>query len=77
MRLRNIELGYNIPVRKTTRISGVNIYVSAQNLLTFTKYSWIDPDVNSRGGANSLDQGIDYSTYPSSKSITGGVRVDF
>ncbi len=77
MRLRNIELGYNIPIQKWTKILGINIYVSAQNLLTFTKYSWIDPDVNSRGGSNSLDQGIDYSTYPSSKSITGGIRIDF
>ncbi len=77
MRLRNIELGYNIPIQKWTKISGINVYVSAQNLLTFTKYSWIDPDVNSRGGSNSLDQGIDYSTYPSSKSITGGIRIDF
>ncbi len=77
IRLRNIELGYDIPVGRWTKMSNARIYVSGQNLLTFTKYSWVDPDVNSRGGANSLDQGIDYSTYPSSKSITAGVRLGF
>ncbi|MEP6844625.1 MAG: TonB-dependent receptor [Panacibacter sp.] len=77
MRLRNLELGYNLPIQKWTKISSAKIYISAQNLITLTKYSWIDPDVNSRGGSNSLDQGIDYSTYPSAKSITGGVRIGF
>ncbi|MGI8636945.1 MAG: hypothetical protein ACR2KZ_16245, partial [Segetibacter sp.] len=77
MRLRNIELGYNLPIQNWTKMPSVKVYISAQNFLTLTKYSWIDPDVNSRGGANSLDQGIDYSTYPSAKSITGGVRIGF
>jgi TonB-linked SusC/RagA family outer membrane protein len=77
MRLRNIELGYNLPIQNWTKMSSLKVYISAQNFITLTKYSWIDPDVNSRGGANSLDQGIDYSTYPSAKSITGGVRIGF
>lgn len=77
IRLRNIELGYELPVQKWTKITNAKIYVSGQNLLTFTKYSWVDPDVNSRGGANSLDQGIDYSTYPSAKVLTAGVRLAF
>ena len=77
MRLRNIELGYDLPVNKWIKMSSARIYVSGQNLLTLTKYSWVDPDVNSRGGSNSLDQGIDYSTYPSSKSLTVGVRLEF
>jgi hypothetical protein len=58
-------------------MSNAQFYISGQNLLTFTKYSWIDPDVNSRGSGNSLDQGIDYSTYPSAKSITAGFRLGF
>lgn len=77
IRVRNIELGYNLPVQKWTKMSNARIYISGQNILTLTKYSWVDPDVNSRGGANSLDQGIDYSTYPSAKSITAGVRLGF
>ncbi len=77
IRLRNIELAYDIPVERWTKMSNAKIYISGQNLLTFTKYSWVDPDVNSRGGANSLDQGIDYSTYPSAKAITAGIRLGF
>ncbi|MEJ7826579.1 MAG: TonB-dependent receptor [Segetibacter sp.] len=77
IRLRNIELGYDIPVQKFKKLSNARIYISGQNLLTLTKYSWTDPDVNSRGGANSLDQGIDYSTYPSAKSLTAGFRLGF
>lgn len=76
IRMRNIELAYSIPVEKL-KMSGARIFVSGQNLLTLTKYSWVDPDVNSRGGPNSLDQGIDYSTYPSAKSVTVGIRLVF
>jgi hypothetical protein len=77
IRLRNIELSYNLPIQRIAGIRKADVYISGQNILTFTKYSWIDPDVNSRGGANSLDQGIDYSTYPSAKSFTAGVRLEF
>ncbi len=77
IRLRNIELAYNLPVEKWTKMSSARFYVSGQNLLTLTNYSWVDPDVNSRGGANSLDQGIDYATYPSAKTLTAGVRLGF
>ncbi|MEJ7767263.1 MAG: SusC/RagA family TonB-linked outer membrane protein, partial [Chitinophagaceae bacterium] len=77
IRFRNIEFSYKLPVEKWTKMSNAQIYVSAQNLFTLTNYSWVDPDVNSRGSGNSLDQGIDYSTYPSAKSITAGIRLGF
>lgn len=77
IRVRNIEIGYNLPVQKWTKMSNARIYISGQNILTLTKYSWVDPDVNSRGSGNSLDQGIDYSTYPSAKSVTAGIRLGF
>ena len=76
IRLRNIEVGYTLPVERIG-MRNAQLFISGQNLLTFTNYSWVDPDVNSRGGANSLDQGIDYSTYPSAKSLTAGVRLGF
>ncbi len=79
LRLRDIQLAYNVPV-KTANISwlkNASVYVSGQNLLTFTKYSWFDPDVNSQGGSNSINQGMDYYTYPTSKTITVGIKVGF
>lgn len=79
LRLKNIQLAYNVPVRKLQMdwVSNFQVYVSGQNLLTFTKYSWWDPEVNTYGGASSVNQGIDFSSYPSSKSFTFGVRVGF
>jgi TonB-linked SusC/RagA family outer membrane protein len=79
LRLRNIQLAYNLPVNKwgIKWISNVQVYVSGQNLLTLTKYSWWDPEVNSRGGGNSTAQGIDHNSYPMAKAFTAGLRMSF
>lgn len=79
LRLRDIQLAYNVPVNKAgiKWLANASVYISGQNLLTFTKYSWWDPEVNSLGGENSLKQGIDFTTYPMSKSVTVGVKVGF
>ncbi|MCG6189704.1 TonB-dependent receptor [Maribellus maritimus] len=79
IRLKNIELSYNLPLKKY----GINwltkgqVYISAQNLLTITDYPWWDPEVNSYGGGNSINQGIDYYSYPTAKSFTVGVKLSF
>ena len=77
LRLKNIELGYTLPFNKQNVgwIQNIRIYVSAQNLLTFTNYSWWDPEVNSLGGG--LSQGVDYSTYPVAKTYLAGINVEF
>jgi hypothetical protein len=79
MRLRNIQLAYNLPLSEwnVKWMRSVQIYVSGQNLLTFTKYSWWDPETNSQGVENSLGQGIDHYSYPTSKSVTAGIRIGF
>ena len=79
LRLRNIQLAYNFPVKKygLTWLSNFQMYISGQNLLTFTKYSWWDPDVNTYGGSASINQGIDFYSYPSAKSVICGVKVNF
>ena len=79
VRLRNIQLAYNLPLQamKVNWMRSAQVYVSGQNLLTFTKYSWWDPEVNSQGGANSIGQGIDHFSYPTSKSVTAGLRLGF
>lgn len=79
LRLRNIELGYTFPTitNSVPWMQSAKVYVSGQNLLTFTKYSWMDPDVNSSGGSNSVTQGIDFSTYPVAKTYLVGVRIGF
>lgn len=79
LRFKNIQLAYNLPVKNMNMkfFRSAQVYVSGQNLITFTKYSWYDPEINAYGGANSINQGIDYATYPTSKSFTFGIRCGF
>ncbi|MCF0052614.1 TonB-dependent receptor [Dyadobacter sp. LJ53] len=77
LRLRNIELSYSIPERLTGKLSLSNarVYVSAQNLATFTKYTGLDPDVV---GANfNLEPGVDLGGYPSSRILSFGLNLGF
>ena len=77
MRLKNLELSYNIPCSKSRVISKARVYVSAQNLWTITSYPFWDPDVNAKGGSTSLAQGIDASCYPGARTFTLGCRLVF
>jgi hypothetical protein len=81
-RLKNLAFGYNLPatVTETLRINKFRVYVSAQNILTFTKYEGYDPEVNynSGGSTNSnRNLGLDYGSYPNAKSYTVGINIGF
>ncbi|MGG7661938.1 SusC/RagA family TonB-linked outer membrane protein [Dyadobacter sp. BHUBP1] len=78
LRLKNVTLGYNLPKAIASKIhaSQIKVYVSAANLLTWTKYTGFDPEV-SRNEQSTLTQGIDYSVYPGSKSFLGGLSISF
>jgi hypothetical protein len=52
------------------------VYVSGQNLLTFTKYTGFDPEVGNRTG-NSQTNGIDWAIYPQPKTVQVGIQVNF
>jgi len=77
IKLRDLSLSYTIPQKYTSKlkIADLKFSVSAQNYLTLTKYKGYDPEVSSRGG--SIYQGVDWGAYPSSKSITFGVNMNF
>jgi len=79
LRCRNIQLAYNLPVSNwhLSWCRNLQVYASGQNLITVTKYSWYDPDINTYGGSSSYMQGIDYYTYPTYKSVTFGIRCGF
>jgi hypothetical protein len=66
VRLKNIQLGYSLPESLTSlfRVSRARCYVSAENLLTFTRYHGIDPEV---GG----------TTYPTLKQFVAGINITF
>lgn len=79
IRLKNIQLAYDIPVDKLgiKWMKNCQVYVSGQNLITITDYPWYDPEINSYGSSNSINQGIDHYSYPTAKSVTFGVKVGF
>lgn len=79
MRVRNVVLGYSILpdiIRKATgnTFKTVRVYVSAQNLFTFTHYSGFDPEI---GSTNPISSGIDTGTYPQARTFTGGLNITF
>ena len=78
LRLKNIQLGYNVPNVKDLHIQNIRLYLSATNLLTLTKYSGLDPEMTvSTNSASEGDaaNGIDWGTYPVAKSYTFGVNI--
>jgi TonB-linked SusC/RagA family outer membrane protein len=80
LRLKNIQLGYNFSKEITSKIGvgSMRVYIQAKNLITWTKYSGLDPEINlqSYGGNNvNLDIGIDRGAYPVAKSLLIGVNV--
>ncbi|MDR2810655.1 MAG: TonB-dependent receptor [Tannerellaceae bacterium] len=78
LRLQNITLGYNLPKGLTNRLhlQKTRLYVSGQNLATWTKYTGYNPEVNRRPD-NALTPGEDYGTYPLTKVFTVGLNVTF
>lgn len=75
-------LGYTIPttsLQSLTKgtIKSFRIYVSAQNILTFTKYSGYDPEVGNRTPNSSLTNGIDFAVYPQPKAFQVGLQATF
>lgn len=85
LRLKNIALGYSLPTNtlKNVGISSARFTISAQNILTFTGYSGLDPEVSyfGSGGESSGDdnvvQGHDFGNYPNLSSLTFGVNLKF
>ncbi len=79
LRLRNVQIGYTLPSALTKKVymSNVRIYVTGQNLLTFTKYSGADPEVGQIDEDNTLSRGVDIGTYPQARTITGGISITF
>jgi TonB-linked SusC/RagA family outer membrane protein len=78
VRLQNISIGYNLPknVIRKAFFTNVRVYVSGQNLHTFTKYSGYDPEIGSFNKGIGL-MNIDNGHYPNTRSITFGGNFEF
>jgi hypothetical protein len=75
-RMRNIRLDYNFGLKNKHTIKRLQLYISGQNLLTFTHYSGYDPEVNTFNG-NDRRQGVDLGAYPAARTYTFGVTISF
>jgi TonB-linked SusC/RagA family outer membrane protein len=78
LRVKDVSLSYNVTSKtlKKWGISRLQPYVSATNLLTITKYLGFDPEVNQWGNSGAV-QGIDWGTYPQTKSFIFGLNLEF
>ena len=72
-RIKTIQVGYSLPESLLSRvhIQKLRVYVSGNNLVTFTKYSGYDPEIG--GSSYSIDRGI----YPQARSFMAGLNLTF
>jgi len=84
LRLKSATLGYDLPKSLCNKLKAqkLYLYVTGENLLTFTKYSGFDPEVNinGRGSDNALKNiapGVDYGVYPQSRTFLLGINLTF
>jgi TonB-linked SusC/RagA family outer membrane protein len=71
-RIHNLQLGYTFPRLNVKGIKTLRIYVGAQNLHTFTKYSGFNPEVQSD---SQQYQGVDRGQYPVPHSYNAGIAL--
>ncbi|WP_415780317.1 SusC/RagA family TonB-linked outer membrane protein, partial [Flavobacterium chungbukense] len=76
IRLNTARIGYNFDLKGLNWINGLTLYITGQNLLTITNYTGYDPLINSpksNGGNQSI--GIDYASYPTSRTFSFGATL--
>jgi TonB-linked SusC/RagA family outer membrane protein len=78
LRIKNISLGYTLPKSwlAKARVSQLRLYVTANNIYNFTKYTGYDPELFAFG-QSSLLQGVDYGGYPMSRTLFAGIQITF
>jgi TonB-linked SusC/RagA family outer membrane protein len=76
LRIQNIQLGYSLPTKAIEKIgiSKIRLYASVNNAFTFSKYRGFDPTANN---GDPIAGGIDYGFYPSPKTYSFGLNVNF
>jgi len=78
LKLKSVSVGFTLPneALEAMKVKKFRIYLTGQNLFTWTKYSGYDPDV-SVGKYGALTPRLDYSAYPQSTTIMGGIDITF
>lgn len=77
LKIRNIQLGYTLPIKQLGRDASLRVYLSLQNFFTLTGYSGYDPEANRNGidETSALYQGVDYGAYPAAKTVLLGFNI--
>ena len=76
LRLSNLTFGYDFaPIMKQKWCSQARLYVQVQNLVTFTKYNGMDPEIGY--GTSDWVSGVDLGYYPTPRTILFGVNLGF
>jgi len=81
-RLKNVQLGYTLPKNALAKygFSAARVFISGVNLLTFTNYQGLDPEMtvsNNAAGQGDGSAGLDWGTYPAARSYNIGVNLTF
>lgn len=78
LRLQNLTLGYNLPahIANKAKMSNARIFVTGQNLITWSKYSGFDPELGSFNNSV-LMQNVDLGNYPNPRTFTFGASFTF
>lgn len=78
LRIQNLSFGYRVPAKILSRakISSLRVYTSIQNLWVFTDYSGYDPEIGAFNNSIRL-QNVDAGHYPSPRTFTLGMNVEF
>ena len=78
LRLSNLTFGYTINTKSIKWISKLRVYATGNNLLVLTNYKGFDPEINSDASSNGVPSlGVDYSSFPKSRTFTFGVNLQF
>lgn len=76
VRIKNLTLGYRLPTLFGAKvIKSARAYVNVQNLYTFTSYEGYNPEVNTVEGTDNLTPGMDFGTFPLTRTITLGLNL--
>ena len=76
LRLNNITVSYDVPTDSVSFIESANVYVTGQNLFTWTDYSGYDPEITTFL-YDGLIQGTDWNNKPNSQSFLVGINLNF
>lgn len=84
LRLRNFQVGYNVPIEWLRGIRNMQVFIQGENLFTITGYDGLDPtlpaaNIANAQGADIRDQyrGVDRGSYPSNRTISIGINATF